>query len=178
MATQQSRPLTTQELEFVNTKWNEWYPSQTDAYGPRNASDCFKLRRYKEISNRRGKHIAGGPEKLTPGWIGFLHTFKVLPIGVGQISHQCGCTLCINGRNIYHEPKTDNLGRRACHKLIKKFEKAVRGTENAVTGTVTVDLVGTVSRNQPAPACSHVPRCFVNFGCTRGGKQTKYVKKN
>ena len=177
LATRQSRPLTKQEIEFVDAKWNEWYSSQIDVYGPKNASACFKLRRYRVVSNRRGKHISGGPDKLTPGWLGFLHEFKILPIGAGEMSHQCGCKLCINGLNVYHEPKNDNLGRRSCHKLIRKFEKAVRGTKNAVRGTVTVDLVGTLWQNQPAPACRHEPRCFVNFGCEREGKQMVYEKK-
>ena len=164
LSTKQHRRLTAHEMAFVDSVWSK-FRAQADVYGPGNDRDCMKLRRFQEIRNWNGQHIAGGPDKLSPGWIGFLHYHKVLPIGCGQLSHQCGCKLCINGLNVVHEPKHVNLGRRMCHKVIRRFEKEMRGTKGAVTGTVTVDRVGTVWRCQPK--CNHEPRCFVNFGCAR-----------
>lgn len=175
MATSTSRPLSSAEQQFVNEIWNRWHATHIDVYGPGNARKCLKLRRYKEINNRRGKHIANGPQMLTPGWIGFLHTRRVLPTGFGELSHQCGCKLCINGSTIVHEPKLINLERRECHRLIRRFEKAVRGTEDRVDGMVTVDVVGTLW--EILSPCRHNPRCFVNFGCARSGKQSIYVRK-
>ena len=171
LASQQYRCLTEHELAFVDRIWNK-YRSQTDVYGrPGNERACLKLRRYQEIVNLRGQHIMNGPTKLSPGWIGFLHYHKVLPLGHGELSHQCGCKLCINGLNVVHEPKHANLERKACHNVIKRFEKAMRGTKGAVSEMVTVDIVRTAWRRQPR--CRHDPPCFVNFGCARVGKQSK-----
>ena len=87
LATQQHRRLTQREMVFVDSIWSK-YCSRANVYGPRNDRDCTQLRRFQEISNWNGQLIAGGPEKLTPCWIGFLHHNKVLPIGYGQLSHQ------------------------------------------------------------------------------------------
>ena len=165
-ATQVYRKLTATEQDFVDRAWKKWFAHYTDEHGPGDASDCIKLRSYKYISNRRGIHIAGGPDKLTPGWIGFLYDHEILPLGEGELSHQCGCKLCINGTNAYHEFQNVNLGRKDCHRLIRKFEKAVRCTADAVTGKVTVDTVCTVWTDQK-DICNHNPPCFVNYGCSR-----------
>lgn len=170
LATQQWRPLKPQEIASVERIWRA-HREKADLYGPANESACIKLRRYKLIGNRRGQHIENGPSSLSPGWIGFLHYHKILPIGYGQMSHQCGCKLCINGLNVINEPKPVNLERRMCHRAIKTFEKEVRNTKGKVSGMVTMDIVGAVRRNQPP--CTHEPRCFVNFGCVRYDKTSK-----
>jgi hypothetical protein len=164
LATQQWRTLKPQEIAFVERVWRA-HREKADLYGPANEHACVKLRRFEVIDNRRGQHIENGPAKLTPGWIGFLHYHKILPIGYGQMSHQCGCKLCINGLSVFHEPKSVNLKRRMCHRAIKTFEKEVRNTEGRVSGMVTMDIVCIMRRNHPP--CTHEPPCFVNFGCVR-----------
>lgn len=164
-----------------NQSWKNYYKyGGSDTIEP-----CKRLKKYKSYNNRIPDYNGSG--RIEAYQAKYMMENNTIPSKYQKISHFCANpenkkkTLCIESSHMDIEPTLKNNGRKTCHCLIRKCERAERLNGNTPNGPLFANdvpikyfndllkkkgLTRDTSKdtNDTTYSCPHGPNyCFINY---------------
>jgi len=166
-----------------NESWKNYY-----LYGGSDEIEpCKRIQKYKSYNNRIPDYNGSG--RIEAYQARYMAQYKTIPSKYQKISHFCANpenkkkTLCIEISHMDIEPTWKNNGRKTCHCLIRKYERAERQFGNTPDGPLFANDVPIkyyndllrkkgmrrskrkeIKGNNNNYSCPHGPNhCFINY---------------